>query len=268
MRSDDLRRHSRWMLRTQEWDEPRARYPNVWHEGMPKHVLAFDTVASRMRLGDLIAVYYPASQTHKDRSERFVGISRVAGLRRSHDPAYAWIDLEIAHRFDPPLDVGESPRRVVMCCDPGWPEPDIVMFRKVHDAAVAAGWKPGPEDALDRAPGPSVAEAPSQAPRQAPAGSQAPRIDRAPSDALPVPAPLFHVADQLVRDARPVVEPDQARELAQLLRGRPRRRPEYRSEAPRESLLREQVPEQRPQWSGEQSLDGARPMRLRKQPTV
>jgi hypothetical protein len=186
MRSDDLRRHSRWMLRTQEWDEPRARYPNVWHEGMPRHVLAFETLASRLRLGDLIAVYYPASQSHKDRSERFVGISRVAGLRRSHDPAYAWIDLETAHRFDPPFDVGEGPRRVVMCCDPGWPEPDVALFRRVHDAAVAAGWKPGPEDALDRAPGPSVAEAPSQEPRHAPAGSRAPEIDRAPSDTPPL----------------------------------------------------------------------------------
>jgi len=193
MRSDDLRRRSRWMMRTQEWDEPRARYPNVWHEAMPRHVLAFDTVASRMRLGDLIAVYYPSSQSHKERSERFVGISRVAGLRRSHDPAYAWIDLETAHRFDPPLDIGEGPRRVVMCCDPGWPDPDVATFRKVFDAAVAAGWKPAPEDASDRPHESSIAAAPAKAREreEAPAGPEEipvpPELERAAS--VPAPAP-------------------------------------------------------------------------------
>ncbi|MDX1388084.1 MAG: hypothetical protein R3344_02790 [Acidobacteriota bacterium] len=152
MRTDEIRRRSRWMIRAQEWDEPRARYPNVWHEGMPRHVLAYDTVASRMRLGDLVAVFYPASQKHPDRSERFLGISRVVGLRRSHDPACAWIDLETAHRFDPPLNLGEAPRRVFLCCDPGWSEHEVEAFRKVFDAAVAAGWEPTPEETEEGAP--------------------------------------------------------------------------------------------------------------------
>ena len=63
----------------------RARYPNVWHDDMPVHVLAYDTVVSRMRLGDLVAVYYPSTQRHRARSERFLGLSRVVGLRRAHD---------------------------------------------------------------------------------------------------------------------------------------------------------------------------------------
>ena len=71
MRTDEIRRRSRWMIRAQEWDERRARYPNVWQDEMPRHILAYDTVASRIRLGDLVAVYYPASQKHPDRSERF-----------------------------------------------------------------------------------------------------------------------------------------------------------------------------------------------------
>jgi hypothetical protein len=149
MRPDEIRRHSRWMMRAQEWDEPRARYPNVWHEGMPRHVLAFTTVVSRMRLGDLVAVYYPASQRHRERSERFLGLSRVVALRRAHDPAFAWLDLETAWRFDPPVDAGTSPRRVFLCCDAGWPEPDVALFRKVFDAAVAAGWNPTPEERIE-----------------------------------------------------------------------------------------------------------------------
>ncbi len=152
MRSDELRRRSRWMMRTQEWDEARARYPNVWHDEMPRHVLAFDTIASRMRLGDLIAVYYPSSQRHPARAERFVGIARVDGLRRAHDPAYAWIDLGTAHRFEPPLDLSESPRRVLLCCDPGWPDRDVALFTKVWDAALAAKWTPTPDEAAGVVP--------------------------------------------------------------------------------------------------------------------
>jgi len=146
MRTDEIRRRARWMMRVQEWDEPRARYPNVWHAGMPKHVLAYSTVASRMRLGDLVAIYYPSSQRHPERSERFVGISRVEGLRRAHDPAYSWIDLETAHCFHQPLDLGESPRRVLLCCDHGWPEKEVALFGRVFDAAIAAGWEPAPEE--------------------------------------------------------------------------------------------------------------------------
>jgi hypothetical protein len=140
------------MIRAQEWDEPRARYPNVWQDEMPRHILAYDTVASRIRLGDLVAVYYPASQKHPDRSERFLGLSRVVGLRQSHDPSCAWIDLEIVHRFDPPLDLGEAPRRVFLCCDPGWSEHEVEMFRKVFAAAVAGGWQATPEETEEGAP--------------------------------------------------------------------------------------------------------------------
>ena len=81
MQSDEIRRHSRWLMRIMEWDDGRARYPNLWHDGMPRHVLAYDRVVSRLRLGDLIAVFYPTSQKHPRRSERFLGISRVVGLR-------------------------------------------------------------------------------------------------------------------------------------------------------------------------------------------
>jgi hypothetical protein len=188
MRSDEIRRRSRWMMRAQEWDEPRARYPNVWHDDMPVHVLAYDTVVSRMRLGDLVAVYYPSSQRHRARSERFLGLSRVVGLRRSHDPAYAWLDLEIAHRFSPPLDLGESPRRVVLCCDPGWPEREVALFRKVWDAAVAAGWKPTPEEteegARPRAPEPRADEA---EPVSAEAGTVEPEPEEdAPAEPRPI----------------------------------------------------------------------------------
>ena len=103
MQSEELRRHSRWLMRAMEWDDARARYPNIWHDGMPRHVLAFDRVASRLRLGDMIAVYYPASQRHSRRSERFVGISRVTGLRKADAAGFSWIDLEpdrIARRFE------------------------------------------------------------------------------------------------------------------------------------------------------------------------
>ena len=129
MSNDERRRRSRWMFRALEWDDPRAKYPNVWHEGMPCHVLAFDSVAGRLRLGDLIAVFYPASQRHAERADRFLGLSRVTGLRRAHDAGFAWVDLETAHRFSAPLDVGEAPRRVFLCCDPGWPEQEVELFR-------------------------------------------------------------------------------------------------------------------------------------------
>jgi hypothetical protein len=135
------------MIRAMEWDDPKARYPNIWHEGMPRALLVFTRVAQRLRLGDLIAVYYPASQRHAARSERYLGLSRVAGLRHAEREGYCWVDLQTAHRFQRPPEIREAPRRVFLCCDPGWPEPDVVLFRKVLDAAVAAGWSPEPEDA-------------------------------------------------------------------------------------------------------------------------
>lgn len=189
MRSDEIRRRSRWMMRAQEWDEPRARYPNVWHDDMPVHVLAYDTVVSRMRLGDLVAVYYPSTQRHRVRSERFLGLSRVVGLRRAHDPAYAWLDLETAHRFDPPLDLKESPRRVVLCCDPGWPAREVELFHKVWDAAVAAGWEPTPEETEEGA-GPRTSEPRADVTEPAPAAPEpsAPeRSEEVPPEPRPIP---------------------------------------------------------------------------------
>jgi hypothetical protein len=188
---DEIRRRSRWMIRALEWDDPRARYPNLWHEGMPRHLLAFDTVAMRLRLGDLVAVYYPASQRYPDRSERFVGIARVAGLRRSDAPGFAWVDLETAWKFDPPLDLGEAPRRVFLCCDPGWPARDFALFERVLAAAIDGGFRPAAEEAAEVASpsAPSFREegaeevtetllaepSPTLPPAEAPAPTQAPR---------------------------------------------------------------------------------------------
>ena len=146
MSVNEIRRRSRWMLRVLEWNDPRARYPNIWHEGMPSQVLAYETVASRLRLGDLVAIYHPSSQRHAERGDRFLGICRVTSLRRAHDPTFAWIDMETAHRFAAPLDLGETPRRVFLCCDAGWPEGEVALFGKVFQAAVAAGWQPAAEE--------------------------------------------------------------------------------------------------------------------------
>ena len=38
------------------------------------------------------------------------------------------------------------------CCDPGWPEDDVALFREIFDAAVAAGWQPAEEDREPEAP--------------------------------------------------------------------------------------------------------------------
>jgi hypothetical protein len=145
MAVEESRRRSRWMLRVLEWDDPRARYPNLWTEGMPRHVYAVDAVAHRLRLGDLISIYHPASKRHPARANRFLGISRVAGLREAEQPGFSWIDLTTAHRFATPLELDAWPRRVFLCCDAGWPEPDVKLFQRVWDAAVAEGWDPGPE---------------------------------------------------------------------------------------------------------------------------
>jgi len=139
---EETRRRSRWILRVLEWNDSRARYPNIWHDEMPRHVLARDAVACRLRLGDLIAVYYPANPSRPRRSEKFVGLSRVAGLRRADESGFGWVDLETAHRFEPPLALSKPPRRVFLCCDSGWPEPDVKMFDEVLHAAVAAGFVP------------------------------------------------------------------------------------------------------------------------------
>lgn len=138
-RHEDTR--SRWLLRVMEWDEPRARYPNLFRDGMPERILFLDRNAAKMRLGDLIAIYYPSSEKHRPRSERFLGLSRVVGLNRAH-PGRVWIDVETAHRFDPHLQLDQHPHRVFLCCDVGWPEPEVNLFRRIFDAAVAAGYTP------------------------------------------------------------------------------------------------------------------------------
>ena len=168
------------MMRAQEWDEPKAPYPNLWHAGMPRRILAFETVASRLRLGDLIAVYYPQSQKHPDRSERALGLSRVTGLSQADDPKYAWVDLQTAHRLKHPLSIEPAPRRVFLCCDPEWPETDVAVFLKVFDAAVAEGFEPAPEETEQGA------QRPERKPRVAP--KPEPKTVSAPP--APVTAPI------------------------------------------------------------------------------
>jgi len=146
MAAEKMRVHSRWMLRVLEWNDPRAKYPNLWHGGMPVHVLAFDTVAKRLRLGDLIAVYHPAVQVGDKKQGAFLGLSRVIGLRESHSDDQYWIDLETAHRLAAPLVPDKAPRRVFLCCDPEWPGPDVALFRQLFDAALADGWNPATGD--------------------------------------------------------------------------------------------------------------------------
>ncbi|ANM30320.1 hypothetical protein ABI59_13175 [Acidobacteria bacterium Mor1] len=166
MAAEQVRHRSRWMMRALEWNDPRARYPNIWQDGMPRHVLAYDTVAHRLRLGDLIAIYHPESKKHQERANRFLGLSRVVGLREADDEGFCWIDLAIAHRFSPGLDLGMAPRRVFMCCDPAWPGPDVTLFRAVFDAAVSDGFRPAPADLegpAEPGPAPAKAESPSKA---------------------------------------------------------------------------------------------------------
>lgn len=165
--SHEVRHRSFFLLRALEWNDPKAKYPNRWAEGLPAHVLAYDTVAGRLRLGDLVAVYHPASTKHVLRSERFVGIVRVAGLRRSDRDDLCWVDLEPVHRFDPPLDAGRAPRRVFLCCDDGWPDEDRDLFATVYRAAVDAGWRPGPHETFE--PPPATTPATSAAPAEPPA---------------------------------------------------------------------------------------------------
>jgi hypothetical protein len=181
MPTEDFRRHSRWMIRALEWNDSRARYPNLWHEGMPCQILAFESMGSRLRLGDLIAVYHPSSTTYPKRSERFVGISRVVGVRHARVAGSVWVDLDTAHRFDPPLDPGEAPGRVFLCCDPGWPAREVALFRRVFAAAVSGGFKPmaAEEEALAE-PLPAAREAmPAPGERTAAEGTYAERESEA-----------------------------------------------------------------------------------------
>jgi len=179
MQHDEIRQRSRWIIRAMEWDDTKARYPNIWNEGMPRNLLAMVRVAGRLRLGDLIVSYYPASQRHPERSDRYLGISRVSGLRRAAREDFAWIDLETAFRFDPPLKLEQAPRRVFLCCDSGWPEPEVELFQAVFDAAVAAGWQPEHEEAE-----PAAARGPARA-ETVPAAAAGPQA----SPAAEPPAP-------------------------------------------------------------------------------
>lgn len=146
MPTENIKRRSRWMIRALEWNDPKARYPNLWHQGMPVHLMAFDTIARRLRLGDLVAIYHPASQRYTRRGGKFLGISRVTGLRKGFAPDFSWIDLETAHRFDRPLDLGAAPRRVFLCCDQEWPSQDSELFDRVFAAAVEDGFLPLDEE--------------------------------------------------------------------------------------------------------------------------
>lgn len=150
--SEEKRRRSRWIARALEWNDPRAKYPNLWREGMPVHLLEFDTVACRLRIGDLIAVYSPATPRHAERSGRYVGISRVIGLRRAHEESMYWVDLETAHRFREPVELGAAPRRVFLSADPGWQGPESGWFRELLDRAVGEGYRIRPEETDEGAP--------------------------------------------------------------------------------------------------------------------
>ena len=83
---------------------------------------------------------------------------------------FGWIDLETAWRFTPPLSLGQQPRRVFLCCDPDWPGPEVELFGKVFDAAVAAGWKPREEEQEPVTAG--AAPVPSLGPEPAPEGGE------------------------------------------------------------------------------------------------
>ncbi len=196
MHSDGSRRRSRWVMRVMEWDEPRAPYPNLWRDGMPQHVLAYDTVVRRLRLGDLIAIYQPPSTRHPQRSERYVGIARIRGLRVADAPGHSWIDLETAHRFDPPLAGKRGPRRVFLCCDPGWSEPEVALFRELFDAAVAAGWEPSCDEREGEGEEPALRD--EAASSRSVARRARPRTDGEPAAAPPPgvasPAPQVAVA--------------------------------------------------------------------------
>jgi hypothetical protein len=213
MSIEELPRHSRWMMRVMEWDDARARYPNIWRDAMPRHVLARDRTVSRLRLGDLIAIYYPTNPARPRRSERFVGLARVSGLRRADEQGFAWIDLETAHRFDPPLDAARQPRRVFLCCDTGWPETDVRLFREVFDAAVARGWVPEEDDrepvrpaaARPSAPPVGVARTTARAEPPAPYGEHAPGEDE--EAEARVEAAFRPGAEAEAKPAEPAAEP-------------------------------------------------------------
>ena len=198
MSKEEIHRTSHWILRSMEWDDTRAKYPNIWQGGMPRNVLATDRLAHRVRLGDLIVTYYPASTKYAQRSHRFVGVSRVVGLRQADQAGMAWIDLEIAHKFNEPLDLGNLPGRVFLCCDPGWPERDVALFDQLAQIAVSQGWKPQPGELASAEPSERKTARPVEEPRPARAPVEAPK----PPEPAPAPvAPWTEGTDRLFAGA-------------------------------------------------------------------
>lgn len=195
---DDLRRRSHWMLRVLEWNDPKARYPNLWQDGMPAKVLVYDTIATRLRIGDLIAIYYPQSARHPKRSERYIGLSRVAALRPSHLESQYWLDLEAAHRFAEPIDLGAAPRRVFLCCNTGWPEQDVAVFHRVFERAVEQGFKPKPEEL----------------PSETPVTDAIPANGASPEPVAPQPEPPEPPAPPAAKEAPIVAETEEPRPAA------------------------------------------------------
>jgi hypothetical protein len=180
---------SRWLMRAMEWNEPRARYPNQFRDDMPERLLLVDHHASRLRMGDLITLYYPPSERHPRRSDRFLGLSRVIGLMRGH-AGHTWVDVETAHRFDPPLKIEEQPRRVFLCCDAGWTGPEVRLFRKVFAAAVAAGYTPreGERETDEPVAAATPRKEKTPAPEPTPADTSEPEPASAPRPAAPTAA--------------------------------------------------------------------------------
>ena len=72
MQQDDFNRRSRFIVRALEWNDPKAKYPNLWADGMPTRLFVVERVGGRLRLGDLVATWYPASQRYPERANRFV----------------------------------------------------------------------------------------------------------------------------------------------------------------------------------------------------
>jgi hypothetical protein len=136
----------------------------------------------------------------------------VTGLRLADEQGFGWIDLETAHRFDPPLALKAQPRRVFLCCDPGWPGPEVELFRSVFDAAVAAGWKPrddereaAPTQVQEAVPEPTDAPATEIPVEVAPTEEQAVEIpiETAPEEGAPAEAAAAEPTDESIPVASP-----------------------------------------------------------------
>jgi len=84
-------------------------------------------------------------------------------LRQAESKGLAWLDLETAFRFRVPLKLSTAPRRVFLCCDPGWPSAEVDLFREVYAAAVDEGWRPREDESIpDAEASPSLPETVSE----------------------------------------------------------------------------------------------------------